>query len=66
MATTVYPAQLEIDHDRGVIYVHSAKDGRTLMRICNLPRPIPDPTDITVMLDVTHMKGATWVVKEKL
>lgn len=47
---------LEIDHERGVIYFHSNK-GETLLRICRLPKPIPQHDE---MLDVTHMHGANW------
>jgi hypothetical protein len=51
--------ELEIDQDRGVIYFHSLEQGITALRICNLPKPIPDPR-INGMLDITHMHGATW------
>ena len=49
--------ELEIDQDRGVIYFHSSK-GITLLRICNLPRPIPEPNEEA--LDITHMFNASW------
>ncbi len=61
--------QLEIDQERGVIYFHSAITGTTLLRICSLPKPIPDPRwiiedgevqKIGHMLDITHMYGADW------
>lgn len=35
MATTFDDCQLEIDADRGVIYVHGSK-GITLVRVCNI------------------------------
>lgn len=42
MATTqINGGQLEIDHGRGVIYFHHP-DGHTLLRICNIPKPIPN------------------------
>lgn len=53
-------AILEIDENRGVIYVHSKRTGHTALRICRLPTPIPDPSDIMVSLDITHMHGCSW------
>lgn len=52
---------LEIDESRGVIYFHDA-DGVTVLRICRLPKPIPDPYDNggDTLLDITHMVGASW------
>ena len=54
--------ELEIHHERGVIYFHvtseedAAKfDGVTLLRICRLP-PIPKNTKI----DITHMHGVSY------
>jgi len=62
---------LEIDHQRGVIYFHvldamRKEDGKwnvarvgpgaTLLRICQLPKPIPLETP----LDITHMHGSNW------
>jgi hypothetical protein len=61
--------ELEIDQERGVIYFHSFNSGTTLLRICQLPKPIPDPRWIITngsvlktgsMLDITHMYGADW------
>ena len=61
--------QLEIDQERGVIYFHSTHTGITLLRICSLPIPIPDPRWIITngdikqigrMLDITHLYGADW------
>lgn len=37
-------AELEIQHDRGVIYVY-AHDGMPLLKITGLPRPIPELAD---------------------
>ena len=54
MKNTKVNGQLEIDHRRGVIYFHSDK-GLTLLRICQLPTPIP-----TEELDITHMYGCNW------
>lgn len=53
-------AELEIDSKRGVVYVHEEKTGATLLRICRLLAPIPEPKPGEVMLDVTHMVGANW------
>lgn len=56
---------LEIDQDRGVIYFHCAKTGASLMRICSLPTPIPDPRGHCVnampeMLDLTWGHVTSW------
>lgn len=51
--------QLEIDSDRGVIYFHS-EEGRTILRICSLPKPIPDVELPERMLDITHLRGCDW------
>ena len=50
--------QVEIDTRRGVIYVHSEQLGKTLIRICRLPVPIPDP--VKELLDITHKFGVSW------
>lgn len=62
--------ELEIDHERGVIYFH-AYTGQTMLRICRLPTPIPKVPyndDGTWpdwgMLDITHMVGANWKEKQ--
>lgn len=67
MKTLEIEGTLEIDQDRGVIYFHT-KEGITLMRMCSLPTPIPDPTEGEPrLLDVTHMFGSSWkgIVKTK-
>lgn len=63
--TTKIEGQLEIDHDRGVIYFHTSDpemaekfQGITLLRICNLPKPIPERA-----IDITHMVGVDYVPK---
>lgn len=55
--TEQFVGVLEIDTDRGVIYFHSVQD-TTMLRICNLPTPIP--TDVDTLLDITHMYGVSW------
>ncbi len=56
--------ELEIDQERGVIWFHSTEVGCTLLRICRLPKPIPDPTEPDFgLLDITHMVGASWRAK---
>jgi hypothetical protein len=50
--------ELEIDHDRGVIYVHTLEGplaGVTVLRVCNLDKPIPRnaKTQIDVKADTT-------------
>lgn len=57
-AITKIEGQLEIHHDRGVIYFHSKKTGWTAMRICSLPKPIPDLKK--VQIDITHMHGTSY------
>jgi hypothetical protein len=59
---------LEIDPERGVIYFHLNNVGDikriggqiTLLRICQLPTPIPSNT----FLDITHMHGVSWGILE--
>jgi hypothetical protein len=60
MRQTIDGCQLEIDGERGVLYVHGP-NGVTLLRLGGLPRPVPEVVqDIdmrirqsqTVMLDV--------------
>ncbi len=62
MNRTVIDGQLEIDHERGVIYFNS-EHGCCVLRICNLPKPIPevgtDPMPER-MLDITHLVGTDW------
>lgn len=54
---------LEIDQDRGVIYFHSNETGHSPLRICSLPKPIPNPEEYANTLDITHMKGCSWTGK---
>jgi hypothetical protein len=43
------PCVLQIDRERGVLYVHSMINGITVLRICGLAKPVPDgPIDITI------------------
>lgn len=63
--TTRVNGVLEIDHERGVIYFHVSSAANvkkyravTVLRICQLPKPIPTNTT----LDVTHMHGVDWGV----
>lgn len=65
---TKLEGQLEVDHLRGVIYFHSTTTGHTVLRICSLPKPIPqvikhgtEALEIGVMLDITHMHGVNWL-----
>ena len=55
-----FKGELEIDEDRGVIYFHHNETGRSLLRICRLPSPIPNPTKGSGMLDISHLFGASW------
>ncbi|KKQ07935.1 MAG: hypothetical protein US20_C0026G0003 [Candidatus Pacebacteria bacterium GW2011_GWF1_36_5] len=51
---------LEIDQERGVIYFHSIQTGHSPLRICSLPTPIPNPSEYSKALDITHMHGCSW------
>lgn len=55
--------QLEVDQGRGVIYFHSRNTGHTVLRVCSLPKPIPDPLKPDVFLDITHMINCNWESK---
>ena len=57
MRITKLEGQLEIHHERGVIYFHDNAKGWTTLRICGLP-PIPDVSER--QLDVSHMTGTDW------
>ena len=49
---TQITGQLEIDHDRGVIYFHASTGklkGATVLRICRLPKPIPMDKQLDVV-----------------
>lgn len=57
MGTTRIAGQLEIDHNRGVIYFHGIEEGYTTLRICGLGKiPRPHRKDI-YQLDYTLPKG---------
>ena len=51
MIVTIDNCQLEIDTDRGVIYVHHP-EGFTAVRICGVKPNIPNPS-MEKMLDIT-------------
>ena len=60
--TTKIKGQLEIDHERGVIYFHADTTGHTVLRICHLP-VIPGYAHGGIpgtLLDITHMHGVSW------
>jgi|APFre7841882654_1041346.scaffolds.fasta_scaffold354960_2 hypothetical protein len=40
---TKLDAVIEIDHGRGVLYVHDLKLGYTMLRISGLPTPVKTP-----------------------
>lgn len=54
MSTTIENCQLEIDHERGVIYAHSGTTGWTILRISKLPAPIPPHDRHSPMLDINY------------
>jgi hypothetical protein len=47
---------LEIDHYRGAIYFYNL-EGSTVLRICELPTPIPLGDQ---MIDITYMHPVSW------
>jgi hypothetical protein len=50
---------LEIDRQRGVIYFHD-QQGTTRLRICRLPKPIPDLESIDGrQIDLTIIEAKT-------
>jgi len=60
---TVIKGELQIDHDRGVVYFHDDESGMCLLRIGNLPKPITDLGNPPVRdrgLDITHLVGQDW------
>lgn len=67
--TTKLRGELEIDHERGVIYFHLTNEEDiqrlkqlTVLRICQLPL-IPS-LDEGRLLDIMHMYGTSWSVSE--
>lgn len=52
MRVTINNCQLEVDTDRGVVYVH-APDGFTALRICGVPRPFKAPLKPEWAMDIT-------------
>lgn len=54
-----FEGELEIDSSRGVIYFHDTKTGRTLLRICSLPKPVPEIDDKT-SIDITYGHGVSY------
>lgn len=62
---TKIKGELEVDHERGVIYFHITDPHEGLrrgvvtpLRICSLPYPIPPIEQRS--LDITHMRGTDW------
>ena len=53
-----YTGELEIDAERGVIYFHADGVG-TILRLCQLPRPIPAPGPERC-LDLAWGVGVNW------
>ena len=49
--------ELEIDHERGVIYFHNKANGSSTLRICRLGK-IPENIQ---HIDITHMYGVQMV-----
>lgn len=56
-----FKGEMVIDHERGVIYVHCNRTGRTLLRICSLPKPVPVLGEFGT-IDLTHMKGVMYAI----
>lgn len=57
---------LEIDAERGVIYFHANDTGHSALRICRLPKPIPNPMECCFGLDIVHMHGCNWPGKKEV
>lgn len=64
--TTKINGQLEIDHERGVIYFHTTEERVleqlntvTILRICQLPKPIPKNRAIDITYEWTDSEGIT-------
>ena len=55
---THFKGHLEIDHNRGVVYFHSV-NGVTILRICNLPKPIPT-WSVLACNPNRALAGASW------
>jgi hypothetical protein len=60
---------LEIQGQRGVIYVHGPQ-GVTMLRICGLPTPIPNPRapndPFPRLLDISYKQGVVdWPGREQ-
>lgn len=60
-STIIFDGRLEIDQNRGVIYFHSEETGTTILRLSNLPHPIPDENLSVTMIDVAHMHGVNYL-----
>ncbi len=56
--TSVFKGELEIDHQRGVIYFHSAGGGGgTILRIGGLPKPVPEPKQRMLDILITNREN---------
>ena len=60
METQKIEGQLEIDHERRVIYFHSAKDGSTRLRICRIQKQDLSEVDL---IDLC-MEHTTFILPE--
>ncbi len=59
-----YEGELEIDHERGVIYFHDKKTDSTVLRICGLGKI----QEVLSYVEITHMHGVqveAYIIKEK-
>jgi len=56
MSKKVDNCQLEIDEERGVVYVHSS-EGKTLVRICQIPKSRIKGDFLDVVFDRELAKG---------
>lgn len=50
--------ELTIDRARGVVWFNT-EEGMVL-RICNLPLPLPQGKPPNLTMGITHMEGANW------
>lgn len=56
-------AAVEIDYARGVVYIHDKRTGATILRVCNLPAPIPLNVSF---IDVTNKVGSSYTAEASL
>lgn len=64
MTTKWDNCQLELDQDRGVLYVHSA-EGITLVRVCCIPKIIIGKGNVFGLIDIVYDRELAKGFEEK-